>query len=152
MYSNNTILCQGKAYLPGEKGEAVKAEYSKMLDCGHARPALAKGAFSLPWGYVQIGDKRQEFCLACCAELEKHALKTVPVWSGYYSLANKAITLWSGEKVMTITGYRKYRHNFGGRFVAITARDEAGQLWHGRASFDGGDLITMHRSKGKAVK
>lgn len=147
MYSTGTINHNGKSYLPGGR---ITPGTSELLDCGHPRPAVDPQAFSLPWGYIETKEGKQEYCLACCLALEVEAIKVMPAGAGYtayYDVKQDIITDWHGNKLMRIRRCRVYRHNFGGRFIAITAVDSAGCEWHGRASYDTGEIINLYKSK-----
>jgi hypothetical protein len=57
------------------------------------------------------------------------------------------VTTWLGTKLGDITSARVYRHNFGSRMVAITVKATNGATYHGRASWDHGECITLRKSK-----
>lgn len=57
------------------------------------------------------------------------------------------VTLWTGETIGRITWALVYRHNFGGRFVAIRMTGTNGAEYVGRASFDNGNVINLRRVK-----
>ena len=139
VYSTGLIGHEGTIYSP----DGAIATRTDRLDCGHDRPAI--NGFSVPWGIVHTPEGRQEYCIPCCDLLELGALKQVPAITAYYSKGE--ITTWHGTHLMKVTGYTVYRHNFGGRFIAITAKDASGQLWHGRASFEW-EMINLYKSKG----
>lgn len=58
------------------------------------------------------------------------------------------VTTWMGTKLGTITAARVYTHNFGGRFVSMRVRGTNGAEYYGRASWDWGSVIRLHRAKG----
>lgn len=63
-------------------------------------------------------------------------------------LAHKAVvTLWTGEVIGRITSARVYTNNFGGRLVAIRVTGTNGAKYYGRASWDNGNCIVLHRAK-----
>lgn len=55
------------------------------------------------------------------------------------------VTTWLGATLGVITSARVYRHNFGGRMVAIRVKGTNGAEYYGRASWDGGDVIRLRR-------
>ena len=57
------------------------------------------------------------------------------------------LTSWSGGELLTVLYRRTYRHNFGGRMAAVTARDSNGRYWHGRHSADNCQCVTMYRAR-----
>lgn len=67
--------------------------------------------------------------------------------------AGAHVSTWLGARLGVITSAHVYRHNFGGRMVAITVRGTNGAVYHGRASWDHGDIITLRkaRRKGKSA-
>lgn len=60
-------------------------------------------------------------------------------------LADAHVTTWSGMRIGAIVDARVYPHNFGGRFIAIRVRGTNGAEYVGRASYDGGDVITLRK-------
>ena len=63
------------------------------------------------------------------------------------TLADCIVTTWMGAKLGTIVRANVYRHNFGGRFVSITVIGTNGAMYHGRASYENGSCICLHRSR-----
>lgn len=57
------------------------------------------------------------------------------------------IQTWLGTKLGSITSAYIYRHNFGGRFIAIRAIGTNGAEYYGRASWDGGNVVHLRRVK-----
>jgi hypothetical protein len=57
------------------------------------------------------------------------------------------VTTWRGAVIGHIIAARVYWHNFGGRFVALTVRGTNGATYYGRASWDNGTVVRLHRSK-----
>lgn len=55
------------------------------------------------------------------------------------------VTTCLGTTLGRITDARVYRHGRGGRFVAIRVAGTNGAVYHGRASWDHGTVITLHR-------
>jgi hypothetical protein len=71
---------------------------------------------------------------------------TVPViWSGYYT--SDSVMTWMGDKLGTIIESRVYRHNFGGRMISMRVRGTNGAIYSGRASYDWGTCINLHKVK-----
>lgn len=58
------------------------------------------------------------------------------------------VSTWLGARIGVITDARVYRHNFGARMVAITVKGSNGAVYHGRASWDNGQVIRLRRQKG----
>lgn len=65
----------------------------------------------------------------------------------YPRLREAAIVTWLGARIGTVMDARVYRHNFGARMVSVTVQGTNGAIYHGRASWDNGDVITLHRSR-----
>jgi hypothetical protein len=57
------------------------------------------------------------------------------------------VSTWRGVRLGTITAARVYRHNFGARMVAVTVQGTNGAQYYGRASYDHGQCITLHKRK-----
>lgn len=55
------------------------------------------------------------------------------------------VTTWRGTQIGRIVALTFYRHNFGGRFVAIRVRGTNGAEYAGRASYDGGDVVRLRK-------
>lgn len=64
-------------------------------------------------------------------------------------LADAHVTTWPGTRIGTIVDARVYRHNFGGRFVAIRVRGTNGAEYHGRASYDWGSCVQLRRVRSR---
>lgn len=66
--------------------------------------------------------------------------------------ANMAtVTTWTGRMLGTIIDAHVYRHNLGGRFVYLRVRGTNGAEYYGRASYDGGSCIQLHRAKSQGA-
>lgn len=164
MYGTGLIQHEGEVYGPNGLQEVGK---SKILDCGHPRPEWDGKAFTVPWAIVQTAEGPAEYCLDCVAALEAEALRVLPKGAGYtayFKLANppkgwrsvggvwcgrnsgNEITTWHGTKLMDIVEYNVWWHNFGGRFVSISAVDIHGNRWHGRASYNW-ECINLYKNK-----
>lgn len=63
----------------------------------------------------------------------------------YYNDKAGTVTSWRGRVLGTIVLSRVYRHNFGGRFIAIRVRGTNGVEYYGRASYDWGTCINLRR-------
>jgi hypothetical protein len=55
------------------------------------------------------------------------------------------VTTWPGTVIGRIVSAKVYRHNFGGRFVAIRVIGTNGVEYCGRASYDWGNVIRLRR-------
>lgn len=62
-------------------------------------------------------------------------------------LAGSRVTTWLGSELGRITKARVYTNNFGARLVSITVHGSNGATYHGRASWDWGSIVRLHRSK-----
>lgn len=58
------------------------------------------------------------------------------------------VRTWLGASLGVITSARLYRHNFGGKFIALTVKGSNGATYHGRASWDNGNVIRLRKGKG----
>ena len=65
----------------------------------------------------------------------------------YPELTGAQVTTWRGQLLGHIVSAKVYRHNFGSRMVALTVRGTNGAVYHGRANWDHGSCIRLHRSK-----
>ncbi len=75
--------------------------------------------------------------------------KTQPdVMLAYYDISKVKVTTWPGTMLGTITYSRVYRHNFGGRFVALRVHGNNGAEYYGRASYDWGQCVRLRKVKG----
>lgn len=72
-----------------------------------------------------------------------------PVYrSSFYPPLNEAtVTTWQGSTLGTIIHAIVYRHNFGGRMVSLTVRGTNGATYHGRASWDYGNVVRLRKVK-----
>lgn len=57
------------------------------------------------------------------------------------------VTTWLGTVIGRITSARVYRHNFGGRMLAITMLGTNGARYYGRASWDHGTVVHLRKSR-----
>ncbi len=55
------------------------------------------------------------------------------------------ITTWTGLVLGRVVSHRIYRHNWGGRFIALRAEGTNGAVYAGRASYDGGNCIRLRK-------
>ena len=70
--------------------------------------------------------------------------------SAFYPLAygygqDCKVTTWLGDRLGQIISAHVYLHNFGGRFVALRVKATNGAEYYGRASYDWGSCVTLHR-------
>lgn len=74
----------------------------------------------------------------------------------YYGIATPAeaeagvrsgVHTFLGTRLGTIIRSRVFRHNFGARFIAIRVRATNGAEYYGRASYDWGNAVILHRAK-----
>lgn len=63
------------------------------------------------------------------------------------NLYRARVTSWPGSELGTIVEANVYRHNYGHRFISLKVRGTNGAMYHGRASFDWGQCVRLHRSK-----
>lgn len=64
----------------------------------------------------------------------------------YYNEKTRTVTTWLGSTLGTIESFSIYRHNFGGRFIALSVIGTNGARYHGRASYDWGSCVYLHKS------
>lgn len=57
------------------------------------------------------------------------------------------VTTWTGAKIGEIISAQVYNHNFGCRMVSMRVRGTNGAIYSGRASWDGGNAINLHKVK-----
>lgn len=55
------------------------------------------------------------------------------------------VTTWFGTTIGTIVYARVFRHNFGGRMLAIRVQGTNGAYYVGRASFDNGTMVRLRK-------
>lgn len=63
----------------------------------------------------------------------------------YYNA--RSVTTWLGTVLGHITGSRIYRHNLGGRFISLNVEGTNGAKYYGRASYDNGQCIVLHKKR-----
>ena len=63
-------------------------------------------------------------------------------------ITGATVTLWTGATIGRVISARVYRHNLGARFVALRIKGTNGADYHGRASWDGGNVINLRKCKG----
>lgn len=63
-------------------------------------------------------------------------------------LTGATVTTWLGAPIGTITDARVYLHNFGSRMVSLSV-DVSGTRYYGRASYDWGQCVQLHKAKAK---
>lgn len=63
----------------------------------------------------------------------------------YYT--DTTVTTWMGDVLGTITSRKVIQHNMGGRFIVLRVKATNGRTYHGRASYDNGNIIRLHRCK-----
>lgn len=62
-------------------------------------------------------------------------------------LTGAKVSTWLGTPLGHITYAHVWRHNFGGRMVSIMVRGNNGALYHGTASYDGGECINLRKNR-----
>lgn len=67
----------------------------------------------------------------------------------YYDEKTSRVTTWLGTSLGRIDRWKVYRHNFGGRLVAIHVVGTNGASYHGRASYDHGTCIRLRKDGGR---
>lgn len=65
----------------------------------------------------------------------------------YPSNTGAHVSTWLGTRIGRITSAKVTRHNFGGRMVSIRVVGTNGATYHGRASWDNGQVIRLRRVK-----
>lgn len=133
--SDYAFVHDGKAFTPNQTSiEADKAaEHNKAIELAELARWDTKPDTQLAYYHFPSDYK---------ARAGKQWLHT------YHPLIYDAyVTLWPGNMIGTITSARVYTHNFGGRFVSLSVRGTNGAIYHGRASWDNGTCINLHKSK-----
>jgi len=66
----------------------------------------------------------------------------------FYPIRQRAyVSTWLGTRLGTIISAHVYRHNFGGRFISLEVLGTNGAIYHGRASYDWGQCVTLRKAK-----
>jgi hypothetical protein len=81
---------------------------------------------------------------------DEHAQRTGPrtYRAEFFPFRNGAtVTTWAGVTLGEIIYAKVYRHNMGGRMVAIRVRGTNGAAYYGRGSWDNGNVIGLRRIK-----
>jgi hypothetical protein len=63
------------------------------------------------------------------------------------SIVDARVTTWPGTIIGRITDARVFAHNFGGRVVWLSVTGTNGAEYHGRASWDNGNVIALRKVK-----
>ncbi len=140
------------------------------LDCGHVLQAQPAGSVATGYGR---NSRDETLCYACCTDLDREQINRGESLVVYFNfpgedsaateranrgnrnyrptfapnLTGATVSNWPGSTLGTIVSASVYRHNFGGRFVAIRARMFNGVEYVGRASWDNGSCIRMRRAQ-----
>lgn len=131
--SNYAFVHKGKAYTPnGAHVAADKVEeHNKRIETRELaiwkeQPERFVGYYSFPAENDRAGKTyRRSFC---------------PLLTG------ARLCTWTGVQLGVITKASVHPNNFGGRLVSLTVQGSNGAIYHGRASYDGGDFIRLRRA------
>lgn len=85
------------------------------------------------------------YSLPCVTEARREYCADFRPYVGFG--ANAEVSTWTGKPLGTITEAHVYRHNMGQRFISIRVKASNGSSYYGRASYDNGDCIILHRAK-----
>ena len=117
-----------------------KAIERAELEHWKTAPAHAVAYYRFPKGTEarvnRFAELRQRSYELCC--------------SGQTRAEDASVTTWLGTPIGTIVSARVYRHNFGGRVVCVQVRGTNGASYYGRASWDNGTVIRLHRKGSQA--
>lgn len=61
-------------------------------------------------------------------------------------ISRACVTTWRGTTIGRVVKAHVYRHNFGGRMVALQVEGTNGARYHGRASWDNGTCVRLRRA------
>lgn len=114
----------------------------EILECGHPEPEHS----DTTRGYDEQGNR---YCYDCCLAREQKRLEAGEPVTAYLSQDGSAITMWPGQKLMTVTSERE--SSAGGfawrtMITRVTARDKYGRNWYGRGP-GRGMYINLRRFK-----
>lgn len=121
-YKGRVYTPDGTAVTPTQNASRNAALEQRELADWDMRPRTAIGYFRFPASSATV--YREMF---------------------YPRIAGARVTTWLGAPLGRITDARVYRHGLGGRFVALRVAGSNGAVYHGRASWDNGTVITLHR-------
>lgn len=65
----------------------------------------------------------------------------------YPSLIGATVSTWLSSPIGDIIRARVYTNNIGARIVSMRVRGSNGAEYHGRASWDGGNVVRLRRVK-----
>lgn len=150
---HGTYSPDGKVDVDASAAEAINAETTKQeLAHWQTKPEVFLPAyFEFPADGPHTFTPTPEFPYLCdvCKRNGGQSPKLCNAsrfWRNRPALAGATVTTWNGATLGTITDAKVYRHNFGGRFVALTVRGNNGATYHGRASWDSGTVIKLRRA------
>lgn len=91
-------------------------------------------------------------------ELEEWKLQP-DTWLAYYIiirgenglpvLGGAFASTWLGTSLGRITSAHIYRHNFGSQMISIEVEGTNGATYYGRASYDWGSCVKLHKHKSR---
>ena len=131
--SDYAFVHDGKAFTPNQttvKVEDVATHNSAIeqaqLDAWSHRPDSMMAYYSFPYEKGQQRPYRETF---------------------HPCVVDATVSLWTGKTLGTIIEARVYRHNFGSRMVSMRIKGTNGATYYGRASYDWGQCIHLHKAK-----
>lgn len=128
------IVHAGQVFTPNGRADLAPAEvdgYNRALEAEElkawqGRPDRAIGYYDTP-AQIQGGPWRTTFQV---------------------NTAGATITTWRGTRIGKVTEAKVYRDNFGGRLVYLRVIGTNGAEYWGRASWDGGNVVKLHKVRG----
>lgn len=125
-----------------DRNRAIEAEELKRWQ---DRPERFVAYYDFPAEHLPLFGRPRLYRENFAPCLHTFVNKAKPEDTGYDHVAT--ITTCLGTTIGVITAARVYRHNFGGRMVALRMKGTNGVEYYGRASWDGGSVITLRRVK-----
>lgn len=142
--SDYGFVHEGKVYTPNatagvsasENSERnAKIERAELKQWAEAPSTFAPAYYHFP-SEEQGGRPYRDRFIPCLYRYERD----VRITTAY-------VSTWLGTRIGTITSARVYRHNMGHRFVSLRVHGTNGAEYHGRASWDCGQCVTLRRVK-----
>ncbi len=63
------------------------------------------------------------------------------------SVVGATVATWLGTGLGQVVKARVYSHNRGGRSISLRVQGTNGAAYHGRASYDNGTVVRLHKAK-----
>lgn len=112
------------------------------LDCGHAATPT-----DFTPGYATVAKTGGKICHSCADAMQRNELNAVDKTVAYVSGDGKAVTTWTGGRLMTITQHGSAPNGWHGSQIHYwRAVDDNNRGWYGRNAGNG-MCITMRKAK-----